>query len=88
MKIKDIREYATSVNWDYLYLEYLDMNIDIIREFANKINWNQQYFDLRNMWDRWNLEDQIFFKEFKDYIRICTNTYGEFGQTTGITHEF
>lgn len=85
---KDIREYVESDAWDYLYIKSDDdIDFNFIREFKDKINWDIQYFTLRNMHDRWSLKDQAFFKEFKKYIDITIDAWGEFGHYTGINHE-
>lgn len=85
---KDIREYMDSDAWDYLNIEHLNFNIDYIREFKDKINWDVQYYNLRDMWDRWSLKDQTFFKEFRSYIAKTIDAWDEFGKFTGITHDY
>ena len=85
---QDIREFMDSDAWDCLHLDNLSMDIDVIRELKDKINWDIQYYTLRDMYDRWDLKDQKFFHEFKEYIARTEDAWGPFGQVTGIYRDF
>ena len=84
---KDVRQNVDNdAMWDWTFLN--ELTLEEIREFKDYIHWDQQYKYLRDMYDRWNLNDQVFFKEFKEYIKICVDAWGPFGQVTGIIRDY
>ena len=85
--MKDVRQNVDNDEmWNWTFLN--ELSLDEMREFKDYIHWDQQYLPLRDMWDRWSLKDQAFFKEFREYAEICTLVCGPFGKTTNITHDY
>lgn len=75
---KDFRQnWEDEYIWDYVYIDQL--NIDEIRQFIDFIKWQNQVYLLRKMFNRWNEQDQKFWREFYDHgIFWCELKWGEF----------